>query len=140
MSGVAVAVTVAVVVLLVAAPVVLWLSRTHTLGHRVGSFRCAFGASEQGPWSAGVAQYGATQLYWWKRWSLAPRPRQRWSREGFAILERRLHETQPIPGVRLFLVVCESGGTRLPLLMSAEAYAGLTSWIEATPSRTSRIV
>jgi hypothetical protein len=139
-SGLAVAVTGAVLVLLAIGLAAMWLSRTHTLGHRVGSFRCALGTSEDGPWSGGVAQYGAAQLYWWRRWSLAPRPARRWNRSSFTILERRLHTHQLIPGVRVFLVLCESDGTRFPLLMSAEAYAGLTSWIEATPSRISRVV
>ena len=140
MSGLAVAVTGAVVVLLAVGLAAMWLSRTHTLGRRVGSFRCALGTTEDGPWSGGVAHYGAAQLYWWRRWSLAPRPARRWSRSSFAILERRLHTQQLIPGVRMFLVLCECDGAQFPLLMSAEAYAGLTSWIEATPSRVSRVV
>jgi hypothetical protein len=138
-TGLVVVLAGAALVLLLLAVVGLWLSRTHTLGHRVGSFRCASGRAEGGPWSAGVAQYGSEHLYWWRRWSLAPRPRARWNRSGFAILERHVHDLQ-LPGTRVLRVTCDCDGERFWLLMSPEAYAGLTSWIEATPSRVSRVV
>ena len=40
------------------------------------------------------------------------------------------------------VVTCRPGGESEPvhLLMSAEAYAGLTSWIEATPSRVGSVI
>ncbi|MDM7855771.1 DUF2550 family protein [Cellulomonas alba] len=138
MTGLVVALVGALVLALLAGGG-LWLSRTHTLGHRVGSFRCASGRTEGGPWYAGVAQYGSERLYWWRRWSLAPRPGHRWDRAGFAIVARELHDLQ-LPGTRVLRVTCEAGGQRIWLLMSPEAYAGLTSWIEATPSRVSRVV
>lgn len=138
MTGLVVALA-GVLVLALVGGVGLWLSRTHTLGHRVGSFRCAFGGAEGGPWRAGVAQYGSEHLYWWRRWSLAPRPGHRWDRAGFAIVARQVHDLQ-LPGTRVLRVTCESDGRQFWLLMSPEAYAGLTSWIEATPSRVSRVV
>ena len=39
-------------------------------------------------------------------------------------------------------MTCRPGSSSEPvhLLMSAEAYAGLTSWIEATPSRVGSVI
>jgi hypothetical protein len=113
----------------------LALSRSHTLDRRVGSFHCAFGRSGHGPWSAGIAQYGAHQLYWWRRASLAPRPAVRWDRVGLSVVERRAVE-----GTGLVVVTCRSGAQDVFLQMSPEAYAGLTSWIEATPSRVGSVI
>ncbi|ROS23181.1 DUF2550 family protein [Cellulomonas sp. PhB150] len=112
----------------------LWLSRSRTLGHRVGSFRCAVGRTGSGPWSAGIAQYGAEHLYWWRHLSLAPRPGHRWERRGLAVLDR------VDAGAGNVVVTCRVGGDELPLLMSREAYEGLTSWIEATPSRVDSVI
>lgn len=122
-----------VVVVLVLAG--LWVSRSRTLGHRVGSFRCAVGRTGSGPWSAGIAQYGAEHLYWWRHLSLAPRPGHRWDRRGLAVLER------VDAGEGNVVVTCRvSTGDELPLLMSRAAYEGLTSWIEATPSRIDSVI
>jgi len=122
-----------VAVLLVVAA--LWVSRVHTLNRRVGSFHCAVGRSPQGPWSSGVAQYGAERLYWWRYRSLATRPRARWQRAGLTVVAREAHGGQ-------LVVTCRPGSSSEPvhLLMSAEAYAGLLSWIEATPSRVGSVI
>jgi len=135
MSGRVVALlSVVVVVLLVV--VALWFSRVHTLNRRVGSFHCRLGRTAQGPWSSGVAQYGADRLYWWRYRSLAARPRERWERVGLTVVERI-----GLPAGQV-VVTCRPGAQAQPvhLLMSAEAYAGLTSWIEATPSRVGSVI
>ncbi len=134
MSGVGVVLVVAAVVVVLAL-VGLALSRAHTLDRRVGSFRCAFGRSSSGPWTAGIAQYGARQLYWWRRTSLAPRPSVRWDRVGLSVVDRRAVE-----GTGLVVVTCRSGAQDVFLQMSPDAYAGLTSWIEATPSRVGSVI
>jgi hypothetical protein len=125
-----------VVVVLLLALVALWFSRVHTLNRRVGSFHCALGRTADGPWGSGVAQYGADRLYWWRYRSLATRPRARWQRVGLTVLERREHSAGQV------VVTCRPGSSTdtVHLLMSAEAYAGLTSWIEATPSRVGSVI
>ena len=135
MSGVVVTLGCVVVVLLLAVAA-LWFSRVHTLNRRVGSFSCAVGRTADGPWSSGVAQYGADRLYWWRYRSLATRPRARWQRVGLTVVERREH------GAGLVVVTCRPGSAAetVQLLMSAEADAGLTSWIEATPSRVGSVI
>ena len=136
MGGHVVALASAVVVVALLVVTVLWFSRVHTLNRRVGSFACSLGRATQGPWSSGVAQYGADRLYWWRYRSLAARPHARWQRVGLELVER---VEQPGGQVR---VTCRPGPSAEPvhLLMSAEAYAGLTSWIEATPSRVGSVI
>lgn len=121
-----------VVVLLVLG---LSLSRTRTLDRRVGSFHCATGRGVAGPWSAGIAQYGSHRLYWWRRTSLAPRPSVRWERVGLSVVERSEPDEH---GIVVVTCRCVSGDVYLQ--MSREAYAGLTSWIEATPSRVGTVI
>jgi hypothetical protein len=135
-SGQVVVALVGAVVVVLLAVLALWVSRVHTLNRRVGSFHCAVGRTPQGPWSSGVAQYGADRLYWWRYRSLATRPRARWQRVGLTVVQRsETHGGQVV-------VTCRPGSAAEPvhLLMSAEAYAGLTSWIEATPSRVGSII
>ncbi|MBD8059824.1 DUF2550 domain-containing protein [Cellulomonas sp. JH27-2] len=130
-------VTIALIGVLVVALVAagLWYSRTRTLAHRVGSFRCALGRSTTGPWSGGLAQYGAEHLYWWRHWSLAPRPGRRWKRRGLTVVERT------DAGSGMVAVTCRAvGSPEFYLMMTREAYAGLTSWIEATPSRIDSVI
>jgi len=123
-----------VALLLVLAAVVvigLGVSRWHTLTRRVGSFRCSVVSGGRGV--RGIAHYGARHLYWWRLRSLAPRPEHVWPRGAIAVVERR----PAAPGGDLrgpLLVRCEvGGGESVDLLMTAEAYAGLTSWLEAAP-------
>lgn len=136
-GGLVVAVVTVVLLALVAS---LWLSRRHTLDRRVGSFRCALRHGTR--WPGGVAQYGAAAFYWWRSWSLAPRPARRWERESLTIVAKRQAD---VPGAAGQLVVtCRARSDAQPvefeLLLSADAYAGLTSWIEATPSRVGSVI
>lgn len=144
MSGAAWAVVVGAALLLVLAAV-CWGSRTAALSRRVGSFDCALADGPEGPWARGVAQYGATRLYWWRRVSLLPRPSRVWTRAGIAVLEREAVTAEGGPtGVvvaRCSVTPERHGAAReVHLRMSAEAYAGFTSWIEATPSRVGTVI
>jgi hypothetical protein len=136
-SGVVVALLLGVFLLAVVTTL-LWFSRAHTLDRRVGSFHCWVAPSAEGPWKAGVAQYGSVTLYFWRRWSLAPRPRIRWNRVGLSVVERRWQNQDAASADRLVVATCRSDHD-FYLLLSAEAYTGLTSWIEATPSRVDSV-
>ena len=85
-----------------------------------------------------AAQYGSTKLYFWSRWSLAPRPRIRWTRAGLSVVERRWQNPDATSGDQLVVATCRSEHD-FYLRLSAEAYTGLTSWIEATPSRVNSV-
>ena len=122
----------------------LWLSRTRTLSHRLGSFSCSLARRPEGPWARGIAQYGVRRLYWWRRASILPRPRHVWSRPRIAVVSRT---AVPSPDGRphIVLVRCRvasetSESSDVYLQMSPEAYAGLTSWLEATPSRVTSVI
>ncbi|WP_046527792.1 MULTISPECIES: DUF2550 family protein [Cellulomonas] len=145
MSGQVLAVVAGVVAVLVLALVALWFSRTRTLARRVGSFGCVLTEANDPRPARGTAQYGATRLYWWRRVSVMPRPARTWSRYGLVVLERSV--LPPVPGrpqavVAHCRVVPTAGGPaqEVRLQMSVEAYAGFTSWIEATPSRVGTII
>lgn len=143
MSGAAWAVVVGAALLLVLVALV-WGSRTAALNRRVGSFACALAPSADGPWASGVAQYGARCLYWWRRASLLPRPAQVWTRRGIDVLERQVLTTDGVATgvvVRCRVTPERQGHAReVHLRMSPEAYAGFTSWIEATPSRVGTVI
>lgn len=125
--------------LLVAAGV-LWVSRTTTLTRRIGSFGCQLAERADGPWRAGIAQYGRARMYWWRRASLAPRAASVWRRQGLVVLDRHVLPTQLAPGQRPVAVVVhcravdDDGPHELWLKMTPAAYAGFTGWIEATPT------
>ncbi|HEY0186392.1 MAG TPA: DUF2550 domain-containing protein [Cellulomonas sp.] len=131
MNGLQVAAVVALLlVLAVVAAAGLGLSRWHSLTRRVGSFSCTLRRDPR--WVPGVAHYGARSLYWWRLWSLAPRPEHVWPRGGIAVLDR--HATDGSAGFSgPLLVRCRVESREVELVMSPEAYAGLTSWLEAAP-------
>lgn len=132
----------AIVVLVVVALGIglLWASRTHTLVGRVGSFRCQL--DRGGSWAHGVAQYGAEHLYWWRSRSLAPRPAVRWERAGLEVVSREFHEDAHGHRTVRATVRARCGGAwrEVRLAMPVDAYAGLTSWIEATPQRVGSVI
>lgn len=124
----------------------LWLSRTSTLTNRVGSFACSLAPDPGGPWRTGVAQYGRVRMYWWRRASIVPRAAAVWERAGIVILERQTLPARPAPGERpvAVFVRCRVTGARgervVCLQMSPDAYAGFTSWIEATPTSVGSVI
>lgn len=114
----------------------LGASRLSTLSGRVGSFVC--GARPVSPPGAavvaGIAQYGAGRLDWWRAWSLSPRPTRTWQRAELEVVTRSL---LAVPGrADLYLVQCRYRDTDFALTMSPGAFAGLTSWLEAAPPST----
>lgn len=136
----------AVALVLVVGGMLAWLSRTSTLTRRVGSVPCAVADESNGHWRAGVAQYGRVRMYWWRLHSLAPRAAAVWPRAGIVVLERRPEPEAPAPGERTVAVVVRcrvtspGGTTEVSLRMSPDAYAGFTSWIEATPTVVRRVI
>ncbi|MGV8966785.1 MAG: DUF2550 domain-containing protein [Cellulomonas sp.] len=135
-TGVIVAVALGLALIAVVTVLLLGVSRLTTLSGRVGSFVC--GARPVSPAGAlvvaGIAQYGAGRLDWWRAWSLSPRPARSWRRSDLELISR---SPMAVPGrPDLYLVHCRYQGVDFALTMSPEAYAGLTSWIEAAPPST----
>jgi len=118
----------------------LGASRRRTLTRRVGSFDCGLvrtsvrGAAV----SPGKCQYGSANLYWWRSWSLAPRPARTWVRSQIEVVERTLLDDVRATG--RVSVRCRTQDGSFELRMSREAYAGLRSWLEAAPPVLHRVV
>ncbi len=130
MNGLHVALVALLAVLALLVLLGLGFSRWHSITRRVGSFSCTLRSGSR--WVPGVAHYGARSLYWWRLWSLAPRPEHVWPRGGIDVLDR--HPTDGSQGLTgPLLVRCRVDGEEVELVMSPEAYAGLTSWLEAAP-------
>ncbi|GIJ00145.1 uncharacterized protein DUF2550 [Sediminihabitans luteus] len=124
--------TAVVLVAVVLVAVVLGAVRLRGLNRRLGSFECGLraGGSRTG-WVAGVAVYGAGRIDWWRYWSVSVRPARVWRREEVLVKGR-----VPLDSVGQqdqYLVQCTCAGEELELVMSTEAYAGLTAWLEAAP-------
>lgn len=122
-------------------PFGLYVSRQRTLSRRVGSFACHLRPeTPDAPWTAGIAQYGASRLSWWRTLSLAPRPGRSWSRATLTVLERVPTEHVDEAGHPQVLLRCAHEDERFELLMSAGACAGLVSWLESGPRPVGRVI
>jgi len=122
-------------VLLVVAVVVvagLYVSRVRALTLRVGSFPCRL-RTAGGPGAPGVARYGTARLVWWRMLSLSPRPADTWRRDRLDLVERVALDEVDDLGRSMVLVSCRHDGEEFELMMSAAAYSGLVSWVEAGP-------
>ncbi len=135
-TGLIVGVALGIALIVLVTMLVLGASRLTTLSGRVGSFVC--GARPVAPAGAavvaGIAQYGAGRLDWWRAWSLSPRPARSWRRSELELISRAPLLVQGRPD--LYLVHCRYHEVDFALTMSPEAYAGLTSWLEAAPPST----
>lgn len=141
MSGAHAALLLGAVLALAVAVLALGASRVRTLTQRVGSFECAFSRASDStaPWITGIGQYGAESLYWWRWWSLAPVPTRTWLRSRMVVLEHlAVADARGYEGQ--LVVRCRTDDDTFDLLMSAEAYAGLASWLEAAPPAASRVI
>lgn len=112
---------------------VLLLWRLRALGHRVGSFECAYRSGEH--WYAGIATYTRATLQWHRVVSLSPRPSRRWSRTGLILLQRRQRQIEGRAS-RVVEMHCRYEGEDFYLAAQDGALDGLVSWLEATPPRS----
>jgi hypothetical protein len=110
----------------------LLISRVRSLGRRLGSFECALRRSGKSSWASGIASYGVDRLEWYRVLSYAPRPERSWPRSRIEVLDRASRLTA---GRRTSIIElrCRSVDDEFTLAMSEQAYAGLTSWLEAAP-------
>lgn len=110
-------------------------SRRRVLARRPGSFACLWSAVPDAPGTRvpGIAQFGHKRLAWFRILSLSPRPVHSWCRESLEIFERQRLDEVDLRGRALVRVQCRHEGQVFVLVMSASAYAGLVSWLEAGP-------
>lgn len=121
------------IVLALVVTAALGASRLRVLSGRIGSFECAARPAEDpgSAWTAGIAHYGAGRLDWWRSWSLAPRPARTWGRSELRVVGRAPFVGPG--GAEQLVVRCRHGEGDFELTMSADAFAGLTAWLEAAP-------
>ncbi len=117
---------------LAAVALAMLISRVRSLGRRLGSFECAYRRAEGHGWASGIAAFGADRLEWYRVLSYTPRPEHTWLRSRLEVLDRASRLTA---GRRTSIVEihCRTADEEFSLAMSVDAYAGLTSWLEATP-------
>lgn len=119
------------------AALVMLVTRVRSLGQRVGSFECGLRREGRTRWASGIASYGFDRLDWYRVLSFAPRPARSWPRSGFELTGR----ASRLSGGRRTSITelrCRSDDEEFFLAMSEQAYAGLTSWLEAAPPGVTR--
>lgn len=117
----------------------LWLARGATFDC---SLRPASGARDGSRWTIGVARYEQGRIDWFRVFSPSLRPARTFERD---LLEVTGHRAPAAPESHAVLpgatvVGARYGDDDLELAMSAEAYTGLASWLEASPpGRTGQV-
>jgi len=114
-------------------------SRLRRLSTQVGLFDCAYRAGSASlntgdRWTQGLCEYQSDRLLWWRILSLSFTANKIWMREEFELTGRVPLDQADLPG--LYLVQCRYQGVPFELMMSAEAYHGLASWVESAPPQT----
>ncbi len=86
-------------------------------------------------WQMGVCRYQDADLEWFRLMSLSPRARYRFRRSSIVLVGRR----QPTESERIkvqpdvVIVTLSYDGEEMLMAMKFDAYAGLSSWLEAGP-------
>lgn len=86
-------------------------------------------------WVNGVGRFVGDELLWYRVFSLAPRPRRRYSRRSLQVVRRRA----PSGGEHRALLEgaavleCQVLGQPVELAMSCAAVTGFLAWLEARP-------
>lgn len=129
---------IAIAALLVLVVLCAWgYSRLRRLTKRAGTFDCAYRSTKDRTpeldkyWANGLCEYRSDRLVWWRLYSLKWEPSRTWLRQGFDLVGRSPLEAEGLPDV--YLVQCNYEGAPFELMMSAEAYHGLASWVESAP-------
>ncbi|HEY8294026.1 MAG TPA: DUF2550 domain-containing protein [Micrococcaceae bacterium] len=91
--------------------------------------------SPVGRWQMGVCRYQDAGLEWFRLLSLSPVPVYRFRRHALELVGRRRptesERTKVQPDV--VIVTLRYEGTEVLMAMKFDAYAGLSSWLEAGP-------
>lgn len=102
---------------------------TFELSYRARSAKAGRG------WVLGIGRYSGEELQWFRIFSLAPGPRQRWHRRTMTFTGRR----EPIGVEQMSLyadhvvVACATAHGPVEFAMSPASLTGFTAWLEAGP-------
>ncbi len=109
---------------------------TFELSYRVRSERAGRG------WLLGLGRYSGDALEWFRIFSLSPRPKCVWQRDGLDYTGRR--DPEGAERVSLYpdhtVVRCSSPAGELELAMAPSSLMGFQSWLEAAPPGTATTV
>jgi len=86
-------------------------------------------------WRMGVCRYQDSELEWFRLLSLSFRPKHSFRRSSLELLGRRKPTEEELTRLQPDVVVVElqHEGQSFMLAMRFDAYAGLSSWLEAGP-------
>ncbi|UOD79932.1 DUF2550 domain-containing protein [Paenarthrobacter ureafaciens] len=86
-------------------------------------------------WQMGVCRYQDMELEWFRLMSLSVVPKYRFKRSSLELLGRRKPTEEELVQVQpdVMVVELQYEGKKFLLAMKFEAYAGLSSWLEAGP-------
>jgi hypothetical protein len=119
--------------------------RRRMLARHGGTFELSFRVRSEKAgrgWLLGLGRYSGDSLEWFRIFSLSPRPKRVWLREGLRYVGRR----EPVGAERMSLypehvvVQCRTPDGELELAMSASSLMGLQAWLEAAPPGTATTV
>jgi Protein of unknown function (DUF2550) len=130
------------VVLLVLLYGLLLVVRRRVLSRHGGTFELSLLVRpDLGPgrgWLLGLGRYSGEELEWFRIFTLAPRPKQTWSRNGLSY--DRAREPEGVERTVLYpdhlVVDCVGPRGAVELAMSRESLTGFQAWLEARPPGT----
>ncbi|MBD8870093.1 DUF2550 domain-containing protein [Nocardioides donggukensis] len=112
--------------------------RRRALSRDGGCFELSHRARTDRPgrgWVLGLGRYAGDDLEWFRIFSLAPRPRRRWSRSELSYVGRR--EAGAGEQMALYadhvVVTLTSADGEVEMAMSPSSLMGFQSWLEAAP-------
>lgn len=134
--------TAGLVLLLVLLYGIALIVRRRLLSRHGGTFELSYRARTTHPgrgWLLGIGRYsGQSSLEWFRIFSLSPKPKRVWARDGLAYSGRRSPEG--VEEVSLYdghvVVRCTYRGSEIELAMSESSLTGLQAWLEAGPPGT----
>jgi hypothetical protein len=120
--------------LLVVLTLCLFGVRRFQLRRALGTVDASIGSANN-RWRMGVCRYQESDLEWFRLLSLSPRPYLRMRRSSIELIGRRKPTEVELTKVQpdVVIVTIEYEGREVLLAMKFEAYAGLSSWLEAGP-------
>lgn len=127
-------VIIAALFLLIVLFVCLFVLRRFQLRRALGTVDASICLADN-RWRMGVCRYQDKDLEWFRLISLSPRPRFTFRRSTLEVLGRR-HPTEaerPLVQPDVVIVSLRYEGQEFQMAMKFDAYAGLSSWLEAGP-------
>jgi hypothetical protein len=109
-----------------------WLSR------HGGTFELSYRARQSTPgrgWLLGLGRYAGDRLEWFRIFSLSPRPKHVWARQGMIYAGRR--EPEGVEQLSLYpghvVIRCDTPSGAVELALGSSSLTGFTSWLESGP-------